>query len=247
MNGKKRKASALDLAMAGLAGASVAFVIFAMPHGAFEEAVGLSGLPLILPAAAPPLGETARLLAAALAGAATFAFAWLVLRSIGKKPAQAKKAFQPVELAELDVAPKLRRADAHPDAPARRPILAGLDLGEPAEPEAAEEPAAAPLAEEPEEAPEVAEEAAAPPEATEHPVEEGPVQGEAEAPEAIEQNSIPHLMQRLEQGLLRRERQGQGAKAPAPFSSASPPEQARIDERLRGAIADLQKLATRSS
>jgi hypothetical protein len=68
-----------------------------------------------------------------------------------------------------------------------------------------------------------------------------------EAPVDGEQDSIPHLMQRLELGLLRRERKAQDAgSADQLWSSPAPAEQERIDERLRGAIADLQKLARTS-
>jgi hypothetical protein len=50
-------------------------------------------------------------------------------------------------------------------------------------------------------------------------------------------------MQRLELGLLRRERKAEGGEI---WSSPAPADQERIDERLRGAIADLQKLARTS-
>jgi hypothetical protein len=242
---KKRNTSMLDIAMAALAGASVAFAVFALPDWRFHQAVALSGLPLILPAAQPPLGETARLLVAAVAGGFAFCFAWLVLRAVGKKPAAPKKRFEPVE---IDVVPTLRRADAHPDAPARRPIFAGLDLGEPIEPEAEREPCFASIAEGVEEEEPVAEgdyPSFTPVEEPEQ-AEELELSEEAPQPE-YEQDSIPHLMQRLELGLLRREREGTSAGDAAPvWSSPAPAEQQRIDERLRGAIADLQKLAARS-
>jgi hypothetical protein len=243
---KKHNTSPLDFAMAALAGASVAFAVFAMPEWRFEQAVGLSGLPLIVPAAQPPLGDTARLLVAAIAGAFAFGLAWLVLRSIGNKPAAPKKRFEPVE---IDVVPTIRRADAHPDAPARRPIFAGLDLGEPIEPEAEREPFFAPVAEEAaEEEQPVAEEdyPCFTPVNEPEEAEELELSKEAVEPQ-YEQDSIPHLMQRLELGLLRRERKAENVGNAAPvWSSHAPAEQERIDERLRGAIADLQKLAARS-
>jgi hypothetical protein len=69
-----------------------------------------------------------------------------------------------------------------------------------------------------------------------------------EAPEPVyERDSIQHLMQRLELGLLRREGKAQATETAAPvWTSAAPAQQGQIDERLRGAIADLQRLAARS-
>jgi hypothetical protein len=55
-------------------------------------------------------------------------------------------------------------------------------------------------------------------------------------------------MQRLELGLRRRERKNQSAGTADPlWSSPAPAQQEQIDDRLRGAIADLQKLAARSN
>jgi hypothetical protein len=240
----KRNISTLDLAMAALAGASVAFAVVALPDWRFHQAVALSGLPLILPAAQPPLGQTARLLAAAAAGAFSFGLVWLVLRSIGKPAAPRKK---PVAIEEIEIAPRIRRADAHPDAPARRPIFAGMDLGEPVEPEAEREPCFAALAEEEEEPAVEVDCPGFTPLEVEQEAETLELWQEA-APVSYDQDSIPHLMQRLELGLLRRERKAGGAGAADPvWSSPAPAEQERIDERLRGAIADLQRLAARSS
>ena len=249
----KRKQSRLDIAMAALAASSVAFAIYAMPGTYFEQAVASSGLPLIVDAAQPPLGATARIAAVVAAAAATFGLVWLVLRSLGPKKAPAPRR-QP-EITEIEVAPpKIRRADAHPDAPARRPLLAGLDLGgsfdqlgtfesekvsdtpsedvpqEEAEPRYEEDPRPFPsflVLEQPEEE-------------RQEPAFEDLASALPEVPE-IEQTSIPHLMQRLELGLLRKERGSGQARADDPGDAD------RIDERLRGAIADLQKLTARGS
>ena len=59
-----------------------------------------------------------------------YAFIWSLMRAldtIGRKP---RPVFVPESEPE---APRLRRADAHPDAPSRRPLFAGRDLGEPEE------------------------------------------------------------------------------------------------------------------
>ena len=126
---KTRSNSALDPMMAGFAAGAAAFIIFAMPQARFDEAVSLSGLPMIISAAQPPLGTTARLAAMAAAGIGSFLLVWLVLRALSKPAPKPKHRSGPVEIEMAP--PRLRRADAHPDAPSRRPILAGVDLGRP--------------------------------------------------------------------------------------------------------------------
>lgn len=126
--------------MAALAAGSVAFLIYAMPDRQFAGLVEVSGLPRLISAAQPPLGTTARVAAVAAAALSTFLLVWAVLRGLGrKKPVrrpepelepepQRKRTIGAMEVAP---APKIRRADAHPDAPARRPLFAEHDLGEP--------------------------------------------------------------------------------------------------------------------
>jgi hypothetical protein len=313
---KTRGISPLDLAMAAFAAGSVGFVVYVMPNASFERVVELSGLPLVLPGANPPLGMTARLAALAFTAIGTFVLVALVLRSLGKGAKRPQPKLQPKlqgrsEPEEIDIPlPKIRRADAHPDAPARRPIFAGLDLGAPFDAatfeqqhpveqdlagrqdeefvlgeedlhypplEAEEETTPFPEDElhypvvEEEEVEEEAEaseavEAAEGAEATEErplpsfiaPQEEEagsdePEAGEPdtsstapEAPEADEngQDSISHLMQRLELGLVRREGSGSGPVMPfAQSPVGETPNQ--MDHRLRSAIDDLQKLAAR--
>ena len=288
----RRRGSALDPIMAAFAAGAVGFALFALPDGLFAGAVEASGLPSVLPAAQPPLGATARFAAIGAAAAATFLMVWLLLRSLGGKPAQPKRRSGPVE---IDVPlPRIRRADAHPDAPARRPILAGLELGVPLD--EAEEDEAEPQYnqfEDAEEA-EAATEVEAQPEAsqdeelsldrplpsfmvTEQPEEERfeqateeafeepayepseetdwldggfdePVIEEEEAaqsssPPEAEDASIPHLMQRLELGLVRRERADW--MADPEDETAARDKRPELDDRLRNAIHDLQRLASR--
>ncbi len=126
---KKRSSSALDPMMAGFAAGAAAFIIYAMPQARFDEAVSLSGLPMVISAAQPPLGMTARFAVMAAAGIGSFLLVWLVLRALGKPAPKPKHRSGPVEIEMAP--PRLRRADAHPDAPSRRPILAGVDLGRP--------------------------------------------------------------------------------------------------------------------
>jgi len=136
MTKAKRKGSALDVPMALLAASSVAFAVFAMPDWRFEAAVQATGLPLVLSAANPPLGLTARLAAVAAAALGTFLAVWLTLKALGRKSPPPRRVG---EITELQAeAPKVRRADAHPDAPSRLPIRAALDLGEPAAPDHSE-------------------------------------------------------------------------------------------------------------
>ena len=262
---QKSSGSALDLAMAAFAGTAAGFVVFAMPGWQFDRVVELSGLPLILPAAQPPLGMTARIAAVAAAAVGTWALVWLILRALSKKPPEPKRRAKPVE---IDVPlPRIRRADAHPDAPARRPILAGLELGRPldeqigdatmeqgeareaiAEGEIVEAAIAddeiLPAGPLPNfmEAEEVAFEAE-PADAPELPEILDAVPAQPSAAGA-EQATIAHLMQRLELGLLRRERQDWSDPAGEADRREQPVPQ--LDHRLRSAIDDLQRLAARS-
>lgn len=250
----------LDAAMALLAGGSVAFAIAAMPDYHFARMVTISGLPQILEAAQPPLGLTARLAAAGAAGAGAALLVWMLLRMLnraagGSGKRERKRA---AELEEMDLAPpRLRRVDIHPDAPARRPLFAGTDLGEP-EPDApgadpapepwtfdAPEPAgetgeAAPAAwtesfpdaepAAPEEAFEQAqaEPAGEVPQATAEP--EAPVPESRSGPAPDGQPSLDDLVQRLERGARRRD-----GRPPAHD----------VNGRLRSALDDLQKMASR--
>jgi hypothetical protein len=119
----------IDLPLALLAGLAVGFVAFVIPQDLLTRAVEASGLPSILPPAAPPLGTKAHALLAVAAAGATVAAVFLLLRLLGGKaePAQAREFDEPER-----EAPRLRRSDVHPDAPSRRPILAARELGEPA-------------------------------------------------------------------------------------------------------------------
>ena len=101
---------------------TVALLIALLPVWRIEAAVEASGLPALLPAAAPPLGMTARvtlmLAAATLIAGPLWIGLWLLL------PAGRKRRAANAE-------PSVRRADAHPDAPPRPPVRAARDLGKP--------------------------------------------------------------------------------------------------------------------
>ncbi len=102
--------------------AAIAFV--AMPAETLESLVWNSGVAAVLPVAAPPLGVTARALLALGSGVLFAAVAWAALYLL----------FGPggflVKPVRSDGVPVIRRADAHPDAPPRRP-MSSADLGMP--------------------------------------------------------------------------------------------------------------------
>ena len=108
----------IETPAAALAAAAVALAALALPDWRFENAITASGLPAIMPAAQPPLGQAARLLVALLLAGGAVAAVWFGLRALDRKPVD-------------DAFPAFRAADFHPDAPRRRPILAGAEFGAP--------------------------------------------------------------------------------------------------------------------
>ncbi len=80
----KHSASALDPLMAGFAAGAAAFIVYAMPQARFDDVVQLSGLPMIISAAQPPLGMTARGAVMIAAALGSFVLVWRVLRALGK-------------------------------------------------------------------------------------------------------------------------------------------------------------------
>jgi hypothetical protein len=212
--------NALDLPVAALAALAAAFVAFALPADLLGEMVGASGLPSLIAAAEPPLGLTARIAIGAAGAIATFGLVILLLRLLDRSGLDMRPARTPE--AEED-APRLRRRDAHPDAPGRRPISAARDLGEPAPPVRPRDAAPAWLAvAEPE------------PESEPEPVPE---------PAAEPASSLAELMARLERGLARR------AGRPAAAAAHAPPQvfPEAGDDRLQSALDSLQRLAARQT
>lgn len=251
---------AFDAGLAALAALSAGFVAFAMPDPVFSGLVETSRLPDLVAAARPPLGDTARTAAVAAAFLATFAAVWALMAALGRRPAERED--QPERVIQ---APRQRRADAHPDAPPRPPLLA-RDLGEPLElDELAPDPVdEAPFAEadrrplpgflvpqEPDPEP-VAE--AEPAEADPQPATEVEAEPEAESvpigelaarlPEAEAQNGEPlaQLVNRIESGMSRK-RQALPA-ADLPPAEPAPVDEDKVGHRLRSAIHDLQKIAS---
>lgn len=235
-----RAGVSLDLPMAALASLSVAFVAFAMPDALFSGAVEASGLAALLPAAQPPLGTTARLAVVVAGAVAAFLSTWLLLRALGGGvPRLRRQRPEEVETPAF----RLRRADFHPDAPLRRPLVAGLELGEPhapEEPAAAESPGLSPI-EPASDFDEVLEDEALD-------VPEEPDDAIADPPMELEEPTIAHLMQRLELGLIRRQQQDwppvQEDDQPV-AADESPDMPPAVDDRLRSALSALQKMAAR--
>ena len=221
--------NALDFPVAALAALAAIFIAFALPADLLAELIGASGLPSLIAAAEPPLGLTARI-AIGLAGAlATFGLVVLLLRLLDRSGLDTPRAARmPVS---DDEAPKLRRRDAHPDAPGRRPISAARDLGEPAPPVYSREAAPAWLAE------------ADPVEAVVAEPEPEPVCDPAPEPAEASPASLAELMARLEHGLARRSGRA------APSAPQAPPQvfPEPGDDRLQSAIDSLQRLAARQS
>lgn len=114
---------------AGALGLLTALAFALLPMAAIEQASLAGGLASALPAAAPPLGITARVGLILAGGAGITAIAWAALYLAFGTRALALTFGGATEAP--DEVPVLRRADAHPDAPARRPLFAARDLGEP--------------------------------------------------------------------------------------------------------------------
>ncbi|QLC20967.1 hypothetical protein HFP51_01455 [Parasphingopyxis sp. CP4] len=116
-----------------VSGLIVAALILMTPNSWFEAFVTESGLPGLISAAEPPLGARARIVFALAAALMVTLIAWGALSAtVGRKMRQRAEARREAENTEFDPdvrARALRRGDAHPDAPYRRPIMATDDLG----------------------------------------------------------------------------------------------------------------------
>lgn len=151
-----KQIKALAMAMAGATVAAVATMF--IPAAMLESFTGSTGISELVPAAAAPLGDTARAMIAFGVGALTLAVLGYVLprqndapRASAPEPASMR--FEEPEdkvsvkerlaglpwpkmpwtksnddITELSDLPKLRNGDIHPDAPPRRPLSANHDL-----------------------------------------------------------------------------------------------------------------------
>jgi hypothetical protein len=113
--------------VAGIIGVLTAAMFAVVPTDLLESMVVDSGIAAVLSAAEPPLGLTARLVLVLLCGGGVGMIAWFALfLAFGARTMVVQRS-----RGDRSHAPVLRRADAHPDAPARRPLFANTDLGTP--------------------------------------------------------------------------------------------------------------------
>lgn len=264
------------MALLGATGAGL--LLWSLPVGLVETVVASSGLSEALPAAAPPLGMKGRLIVAAFGAVmalgligAGYRDRRVVLLTHRKEereegaPGVSKMGFALSKLNWLGrnrgEAPARRRADAHPDAPARSPIFASRDFGgldifartapgrDALHETAGEEPAASlPI---PGAADAMAVETAF---ARLHrTVADDPVEADHEevakaAPLRSETLSLAELTDRLERGLVERKRLGRPASvlADMPVERAVPVRdhvEENVDEALRAALGTLRSMA----
>ncbi|UIJ46888.1 hypothetical protein LZK98_08080 [Sphingomonas cannabina] len=123
-----------------VAAGAVAAAMVALPTHVLESLAVDSGVAAFVPSAEPPLGTTARTLLAMLGGAFAGAAGWAVVTLLPRRSPPPGRQPQSDE----ETVPVLRRADAHPDAPPRAPLLATRDLGPPPFPPERAEPAPEP-------------------------------------------------------------------------------------------------------
>ena len=224
----------LAMATALLMAGSTAFFLLAMPIALIEGAVLASGMPAVLASAAPPLGATGRLLIVGTGATAMGGLTWIAIAQAGSLLQPCRGKARPARKS-----PSPRRADAHPDAPARKPIFAASDFAIPIEPK---QPIAAAWTELARyEADDTLELVDVVPDddvtsAVAEMREAEPIAGSAEQP------SIAELMARLEAGAERR-----AAKAGLRTESVTPapPRGDALDNAILEALDELQRMAAR--
>jgi hypothetical protein len=124
--GAMRFAVPLAPAMAMVLAALGGLMFLLMPTAVLEDLVVDSGIASLVTAAQPPLGITAHFAIAFLVALVVGSVSWFGLfLLIGTRAVAIGRN------AREDGVPILRRADAHPDAPPRRPVFANRDLGTP--------------------------------------------------------------------------------------------------------------------
>ncbi len=114
---------------AAVIGVLTATVFALMPTGILEAIVLDSGIVATIPAAEPPLDLTARAVLICAGGGGLALIAWLgLILLVGTRSIVTQRAGY---LRGDQGAPVLRRDDAHPDAPPRRPVFANRALRQP--------------------------------------------------------------------------------------------------------------------
>ena len=103
----------------------------AIRQGLIESAVLATRIDALVPAAAPPLGVTARILLALVLAVAGGLLGAAIARRIARPTPVAKPRRRgAANLGETEPKVRLRGRDTHPDAPARLPISAHDELGD---------------------------------------------------------------------------------------------------------------------
>lgn len=146
---KRRDAHLVLVSLSALGGGVTGALV---PADMLDLASRASGLARILPAAAPPLGDTARLIFIGLSGLGATGLVMLLspwkqrtrpehtedimtymaskytalFRRSARRIERAED--MPATEAEAELAPAVRRIDAHPDAPPRAPLVVSRDL-----------------------------------------------------------------------------------------------------------------------
>lgn len=113
--------------VAAMFGVITLILIFMTPGWLFERMVQASGLPSLIPAAQPPLGETARRLSAIAGGLGVFSALWAglaLLRAIVKRNAPPKARGSRIDAAAPIVESPIAKRN-------REPIFAERELGAP--------------------------------------------------------------------------------------------------------------------
>lgn len=247
--------NALDLPVAALAGLSVAIIAYAAPADALAELVAATGLPSIFASAEPPLGFKARMAIGVGGSLAAFFLAFAAMRLLDRVGRQSPPEPRLIVPDDSQAAPRLRRRDFHPDAPPRPPLMATLELGEPAPPgrpvwlQSADVEAGTEYMDDASPAPsfDLTSE-----EAIEHGLDLAEAEVEIARPEPRRAEplarSLDDLMARLERGLERRRAAiAEPSLQPrtAPVEARAQDDLAPADDRLQNAIQSLQRFAAR--
>jgi hypothetical protein len=116
-------------AIAALFGVVSAILVVATPQWLFQRGIVASGVPNLIAAASPPLGDKARIMAAVIAAVMVAGILWAVISAIEKIIA-GRTAKTPKAEPEAEV-PQDGQTYAQIVASRRRPIFAEADLGAP--------------------------------------------------------------------------------------------------------------------
>ena len=227
--------------------------VYLMPVDLLQNAVIASGLPSLLPPLDPPLGSRAKIGLALVAAGFAFGLVALLVRLLVGKPKakvsgtarlfERKRTAKPKPVAavaeDAPDAPKLRRRDRHPDAPARAPLSIGREIGSPESPPmprfAKEEPVFAPEpVYEPEPVAEAYDEPVFKEPVFEEPVFEAPVFAE---PEPVEADDVPAFEPHFEPAPEPVATHPAWLDADVPQPERNEPTLAELLERLEAAMA----------